>query len=170
MKSQYDNTTSPVTFFVGQQVWFYTPKRCKGLSKKLLHNYHDSYCIVEKLSPVNFRLCTLDNRLLSVPVHANCLKPYLDPNDRPIEPPVESPKVQTEPYLCDSDLPPESFETERVLTLPSTSSTNIRTTQTTDDNHHQIHAAERIEHHRLRQGKHMYLVKWQGYSKRHNTW
>ena len=87
-----------------------------------------------------------------------------------LSPPWNLLRYRQEPYLCDSDLPPESFETECVLTLPSTSSTNIRTTQTTNDNHHQIHAAERIEHHRLRQGKHKYLVKWQGYSKRHNTW
>ncbi len=104
-----------------------------------------------------------------MPVHANRLKHYVDPNDRPIEPPVEPPHVQTEPYLCDNDLPPESFDTERVIPSTTPNSTDIPPSETvTDDNQHQIFAAERFVRHR--RGKREYLVKWRGYSNLANTW
>ena len=86
MKEQYDKTSCPVRIDVGSKVWVYTPKKQKGLSKKLTHNFHGPYRIVTKLSPVHFRLRTLDNSPVSVPVHANRLKPFDDPADRPIEP------------------------------------------------------------------------------------
>ena len=71
MKHYYDQNSAPVSFDIGSKVWVYTPKTRKGLSKKLAHNYHGPYRVVKKLSPVHFRLRTLDNRPVSVPVHAN---------------------------------------------------------------------------------------------------
>ena len=114
MKTYYDLKATPVLYDIGSRVWVYTPKNRQGLSKKLQHNYHGPYRIVAKLSPVHFKLRTLDNRPLSVPVHANRLKPYHDPADRPIEPPATDPSL---PDLSDPDLPPDSFAPEP--TLPS---------------------------------------------------
>ena len=76
MKQQYDKTALPVPFDVGNKVWVL--KSCKGLSKKLSNNFDGPYRIVTKLSPVHFRLQTLDNRPVSVPVHANRIKLYCD--------------------------------------------------------------------------------------------
>eukprot|EP00794_Sanderia_malayensis_P015571 gene15571-17147_t len=90
MKLQYDKTSAAVRYDIGSKVWVHTPKSRKGLSKKLSHNYHGRYRIVAKLSPVHFKLRTVDNRPVSVPVHANRLKPFYDPADRPIEPPSEA--------------------------------------------------------------------------------
>ena len=56
---------------------------------------------------MHFKLRTMDNRVVSVPVHANRLKPFYDPADRPIEP--LQPLDQTSPDLAESDLPPDSF-------------------------------------------------------------
>ena len=42
-----------------------------------------------------------------MPVHANRLKPYYDPTDRPICPPDADPET---PDLTDADLPSENFE------------------------------------------------------------
>ena len=110
MKEYYDQKSAPTPYEIGSRVWVYTPKKRKGLSKKLQHNYHGPYRIVAKLSPVHFRLRTLDNRPVSVPVHANRLKPYHDPADRPIE----SPNVDLDsPDLQESDLPADSFESEQ---------------------------------------------------------
>ena len=106
MKLQYDKNAAPVTFDIGSKVWVYTPKNRKGLSKKLSHHYHGPYRIVAKLSPVHFRLRTIDNRPVSVPVHANRMKPYYDPSTRPLDPPVLD---QTSPDLADCDLPTDSF-------------------------------------------------------------
>ena len=109
MKFQYDKTSRPVRYEIGSKVWVYTPKTRKGYSKKLTHNFHGPYRIVAKLSPVHFKLHNLDNRPVSVPVHANRLKPYYDPADRPICPPDADPET---PDLTDADLPSESFEDE----------------------------------------------------------
>ena len=71
-------------------------KDTKGLSKKLTNHYHSPYRIVSKLSPVHFKLCTLDNTPVSVPVHANRLKPCHDSTNRPIVPPAsEIDKLQS---------------------------------------------------------------------------
>ena len=109
MKEQYDKTAAPVSFEIGSRVWVYTPKSRKGLSKKLAHNFHGPYRIVSKLSPVHFKLRTMDNRPVSVPVHANRMKAYYDPSDRPIAAPSFE---ETSPDLADTDLPPDSFQTK----------------------------------------------------------
>ena len=111
MKEHYDKTSSPVQHEIGSKVWVYTPKTKKGISKKLLHNFHGPYRIVAKLSPVHFRLRTLDNRPVSVHVHANRMKPYFDPNDRPIQPPP-APEADASLDLADSDLPDTRFEVD----------------------------------------------------------
>ena len=74
MKDQYDKHSAPVPFDVGMRVWVYTPKNRKGLSKKVAHKYHGPYRIVSNLSPVHFKLRMMDNRPVSVPVHANRMK------------------------------------------------------------------------------------------------
>ena len=71
MKARYDQLARPVPYTIGQRVWVYTPKHRKGLLKKLLHNFHGPYRIVEKLSPVHFKLRTLENKSVNTPVHAN---------------------------------------------------------------------------------------------------
>ena len=120
MKEQYDRTSKPVPFYIGCKVWVYTPKSKKGLSKKLMHNYHGPYRIVARLSPVHFRLRTMDNRPVAVPVHANRMKPYFDPNDRPIDPPSD---LNDGFELSESDLPNDSYaevisSTEPQITRP----------------------------------------------------
>ena len=118
MKEQYDKTAGPVPFEIGTKVWVYTPKSRKGLSKKLSHTYHGPYRVVSKLSPLHFRLRTLDNRPVSVPVHANRMKLYCDPSDRPVEPPDMR---HSSPDLADSDLPTESFVVDGPLESRSNS-------------------------------------------------
>ena len=107
MKCQYNKTSSPVTYDIGSRVWVYTPKSRKGLSKKLAHNYHGPYRVVAKLSPVHFRLRTLDNKPVSVPAHANRMKPYYDPSVRPISIPSN---IDDSSDLTYTDLPSDSFD------------------------------------------------------------
>ena len=123
MKVYYDQKSAPAPYDIGSQVWVYTPKKRKGLSKKLQHNYHGPYRIVAKLSPVHFRLRTLDNRPVAVPVHANRLKPYHDPADRPLESPNED---LTSPDLQDSDLPADSFENEQSAEISKATNADLQ--------------------------------------------
>ena len=58
MKAYYDRRAAEPNFVEGQKVWVFTPKTKKRRSKKLLPNYLRPYRIVEKLSPVHYRLRT----------------------------------------------------------------------------------------------------------------
>jgi len=57
----------------------------------------------------------MDNRPVAVPVHANRMKPYFDPNDRPIDPPSDLNDVFE---LLESDLPKDSFAEDTTSTEP----------------------------------------------------
>ena len=128
MKVQYDKSSRPIQYDIGSKVWVYTPKVPRGYSKKLTHNFHGPYLIVAKLSPVHFKLCTLDNRPVSVPVHANLMKPYYDPTERPICPPDTDLVI---PDLDDTDLPSESFEDTANARSPDTT-TDVQITRPED--------------------------------------
>ena len=97
----------------------YTPRVRRGLSKKLAHNWHGPFHIVEFLSPVHCILRAVDNRRVSTTVHVTRLKRYVDPADQPIRQPLTTVE---EPYLTDADLPLGSFlaETEGPAGRPPT--------------------------------------------------
>ena len=108
MKDYYDQKTKEPVFEVGQRVWVYTPRTRKGLSKKLMHNWLGPYRIVEKLSPVHFKLRTTANNKVAFSCHANRMRPFVDPTLRPIDPPpFDDP---AEPYLDESDIPKDCIE------------------------------------------------------------
>ena len=108
MKDYYDQKTKEPVFEVGQRVWVYTPRIRKGLSKKLMHNWLGPYRIVEKLSPVHFKLRTVANKKVAFSCHANRMKPFVDPNQRPIDSPLFDDPA--EPYLDESDIPKDCIE------------------------------------------------------------
>ena len=108
MKAQYDKAAVNAPFEVGQRVWVFTPKPRKGLSKKLRHMWSGLFRICTQLSPFHYQLRTCDNRLVATIVHANRMKPFYDPADCPIVPPIED--DPNEPNLLESDLPDDSFE------------------------------------------------------------
>ena len=109
----FDNSNFPTTlkivrYDIGSKVWVYTPKTKMGLTKKLTHNVQGQYRIVTTLSLIHFWLSTLDNHVVSVPVHANHLKPLYDPADSPIDPLLliddSSPGLAESDMLSDSCL------------------------------------------------------------------
>ncbi|CAB3997885.1 Retrovirus-related Pol poly from transposon, partial [Paramuricea clavata] len=107
MKARYDRSACESKFMLGDRVWVYTPKTKKGLSRKLMHHWHGPFRIIEKCSPVHFKLRTCDNRLVSITVHANRMKPYYDPDSRPQTPPnIEMPD---EPPIPEDELPDDAL-------------------------------------------------------------
>ena len=78
MKQYYDRNVSQPPFDSGQRVWVYTPKKKKGLSKKLLYNWFGPYSIVEQSSPVDYRLRSKSNKKVTFAVRANRMKPFVD--------------------------------------------------------------------------------------------
>ena len=189
MKEYYDRNASQPRFEIGQRVWVYTPKTKKGLSKKLLYNWFGPYRIVEQSSPVHYRLRSKNNNKVTFAVHANRMKPFVDPALRQIEPPIDD--DPSEPYLDESDIPADSFEV-------SESSSNDNVTNVTAEKHdacspsnpqealdspnqqvddvqvvidnQSIFAAERILKKRNKKGKLQYKVKWLGYPEDQSTW
>ena len=115
MTIHYDKTSCPVPNDIGSKVWVYTPKSRKSLSQKQTHNFHGPYRVVAKLSPVHLKLQSLDNKPVSVPVHANRMKPYYDPSSRPI---VDPPNIEHSSDLAESDLPEDSFQTVHDASAP----------------------------------------------------
>ena len=185
-KEYYDRNAKEKNFVEGSKVWVFVPKAKKGLSKKLLHNYHGPYRVVEKLSPVHYRLRTCSNKPVSAIVHANRMRPFIDPHDRPIEPPAD---LLDELYLAENDFPPDSFEP--LTTGPSTSHTKdpLNTTNTVEHSGIQpreistpdevsktlidndtVFNAETLLQYRKRNGQNQYLVKWVGYPESEVTW
>lgn len=192
MKAQYDKYAKERQFVVGQKVWIYTPKTKKGLSRKLLHLWHGPYRLVEQMSPVHFFVRTENNSRAKFAVHVNRMKPYVSPDDRPINPPDEEPD---EPYLDISDIPEDSFdqdstsqdqpdEAQNIDQASGSQTTNNTETpeqsQTTSidlsqDTSHlidnvSVFAAEKIVNKRKRKGKVQYLIKWVGFPDSANTW
>ena len=84
MKEQYDIKSSPTKFREGDKVYVYNPPTTKierKQNRKLQLCYHGPYRLSEQLSPVHFRLSTIQNEPLKKTVHVNRLKPYFDAVD-----------------------------------------------------------------------------------------
>ena len=77
MKERYDKTAHPLNFEPGDLVWVYFPQIMVGGSRKFFHNYSGPYVLLEKTSPVDFRVAHAHNgkRLKNV-VHVNRMKPF----------------------------------------------------------------------------------------------
>ncbi|GBM40817.1 Retrovirus-related Pol polyprotein from transposon 412 [Araneus ventricosus] len=75
MKTRYDSGATGHHFKEGDQVWMYNPKRRRGLSPKLQHNWEGPYTIVKKLNDVIYRVQRSPNAKPKV-IHINRLTPY----------------------------------------------------------------------------------------------
>ena len=178
MKDYYDQKSKTPDFQLGQRVWVYTPKTKKGLSKKLLHNWFGPYRIVEQSSPVHYRLRTDTNKNVTFAVHANRMKPFIDPNLRPIDPPLFD--DSNEPYRDEGNIPSDSFQSDQLTknsecaqgptAVPAPDQPqSTQPEQFTIDNQ-TVFCAERILKRRKRKGKNYYLVKWLGNPESQSTW
>lgn len=138
---------------------------------------------MDKLSPLHYCLRTCSNKPVSTIAHANRMKPFIDPNDRPIEPPVE---LLDDLHFADNDFPLESF----VPTTDHTGNHDINTdlvptkspettqedTQIQDSisktlvDNEEGFEAEKILKRQTGNGNTKYLVKWTGYPLSEVTW
>lgn len=178
IKLQYDKNSADPQFEIGQRVWIYTPRAKRGLSKKLLSKWNGPFRICRKFSPVHHQVRTCDNRLVATTVHANRLKHFYNPADRPILPPAED-NLDDLPFDT-TVLPADSRESEDPKTTNDANavpdkdvSTSVNSTPVDSPdllNEPDVHRTEKILKSRRRNGKIQYLVKWSNYPSSENTW
>jgi len=117
-------------------------------------------------------------------VHANRIKHFVDPDERPITPPDDT--VESEPFLSPDDLLADSFEPPEVPSTPgeglaqgdTSLNENQPQPQLTDADgssaslidDETIFNAEKILKSRTKNGKIQYLVKWANYPISETTW
>ena len=103
-KAQHDKTAEQPKFEVKSNVWLYDSRTPKGLPPKLINQWTGPYYVSEKLSDCNFRLRHLKtHKAVKSVVHANCLRPYHDPQTRPNNPPVGIQEPLAEDDASDED-------------------------------------------------------------------
>ena len=152
------------------------------------------------LSPVHFKLRTITNKKVGFLCHANRMKPFVDPNVRPIDPLLFDDPA--EPYLDESDIPKDCFEPTSAEANPKdtvlkpvdiemppslqpqkekesdqekTKNQLQNAKESTPEavvviDNETVRSAEKILKHRNRNGKVEYLVKWLNYPKNQSTW
>lgn len=86
-------------YAAGDLVWVQRPTRKKGRSDKLMHSFHGPFLIVEKVSAVNYGVCsTRDKKKRIDHVHVCNFKPFIPrtliPNSLPF-PPISCDPVST---------------------------------------------------------------------------
>ena len=78
-----------------------------------MHNWLDPNRVIKKLPLVHFTLRTISNEKVAFSCNASGIKPSVDPNLRPIDPPpFDDP---AEPYLDKSEIPRDCFEPSNLL-------------------------------------------------------
>ncbi|GBN93712.1 hypothetical protein AVEN_105557-1 [Araneus ventricosus] len=75
MKTRYDSRATDHHFKEGDLVCMYNPKRWRGLSPKLQHNWEGPYTVVKKLNDVVYRVQRSPNAKPKV-IHINRLALY----------------------------------------------------------------------------------------------
>ena len=201
MKAIHDRKSKPPEYQEGHKVWVFTPVTPKGLSKKLRFMWNGPFRIVSSLGPSHFILRTCDdNRRVAAIIHANRLKPFRDPNNRPVDIPTDLDDFD-EPCLCEDEYPEDSFEpvpdnlpddnhannnsddtvaneVQQSQQIQSESVNNDTAEQTLAEQSEpiQLHdskpifRAEKLIGKRKRKSRWQYLVKWEGCPESEASW
>lgn len=168
MQKHYDKNAKHPDFESGDHVWIYAPYLKKKLTKKLLHLWHGPMYLVEKITPVTFRVRNANNKLAKGPVHVNRMKTFIHRNDRPIGAPTDTDDSFD---LEEDDLPPDSFAPQVNGDPDQNDPQNSQNDANIDDvNNDDVYDVEEIVKKRTRKGKIEYLIKWEGYDASFNTW
>ena len=194
-KTQHDKSAEEPKFEILDNVWLYSKRTPIGLSPKLQRKWTGPYYISAHVGEYSYRLrrCS-DHKILKASVHANRLKKFHDPRNRPTNPP--------ENEIDDEDIDPDDVENNGMPDIldrvnetikkhegkPKVKSTKSKPNNTEvntpnnkfDRNHTQntnsrntqndTYQVEKIVKCRKRRNKKEYFIKWQGYDSSENTW
>ena len=77
MKERYYQNIHPQYFEPGELVWIYFPDVMVSGSRKFFHNWSRPYILLEKTSPLNFKVAHAhNNKPLKNVVYVNRMKPF----------------------------------------------------------------------------------------------
>lgn len=82
-KQHQDKNAREPDFSIRDRVWIYLPVTKPGLTSKLIHPWNGPHRVIEKTSPVNFKVESCDNKKRQQIIHANRMKIFVDPEDLP---------------------------------------------------------------------------------------
>jgi len=107
-QDNYEKLGHPREFMLGDQVWVFTPKVVKGTAKKFAHNWYGPFRVIEKISPLNYRIRSNSGKKVEQIVHILRMKKFIGGTQTPTEIPEEIPEEE-ECELFEDELPvPES--------------------------------------------------------------
>ena len=74
----YDKNKKDTDYYIGQLVWIFVPATMVGQTTKLLHQWHGPYEIVQKTSPVNYRVISTNLPDIHAIIHVSRMKPFIE--------------------------------------------------------------------------------------------
>jgi hypothetical protein len=162
---QYDKKTSDPKFKPGDRVWLYSTRTPKNMKAKLCQKYVGPYyvCISFPNHVYKLRRCK-DNHLVKSLIHANRLKPCVDPDLRPTNIPDMFQRVTHE--MNPEEIPDDTMsenDKETPQTQPTTGSQGGNTQTHTQNNvsqQSQLLLVDRLIKTANIRGVRHYFVKW----------
>lgn len=171
-RRQYDQRHQLPPFEVGDRVWLAVKRKAKGHANKLTHDrYIGPFRLVQRVTDVTFRVRNAENRLLRQAVHVGRMKRYVEREARP--------HVEVPP-------PPDDFVEEReddgvLIDVRPEQDTGVELDEPAGapGSEDEVFVIERVlrwrthpEDRRLPPGerRRQCLVRWRGYSPKHDSW
>jgi hypothetical protein len=185
MKKRYDESAKDPKYKVGDLVWVLQPRKSgsKGQSKSLYCPYHGPYYIVQVLAQKNIKVRSMSHQGVPIVIHVDRLKPFIPATRRPdpVAPlpwpgdPIPEELVPKDQLQLDEDQDPgenlnPTLDTavDSQLNPPAVQGQPLATPQPEPQS--DVYEVERILKKRTRNGKLQFLIRWKGYSQKHDQW
>jgi transposase InsO family protein len=159
---QYDKCTKDPNYKPGDRVWLLSTRVKKGLKPKLCRKYVGPYyiCISSTNHVYKLRKCS-DNSLVKSMIHANRLKPFIDPELRPTNIPEMFRETQHE--MNPEEIPEDQLHQEDDNAAQE--ATDRGTQQVTQQRITESQNIDKLIKTANIRGVRHYLVRWKGQGK-----
>ncbi|XP_065639444.1 uncharacterized protein LOC136072218 [Hydra vulgaris] len=141
----------------------------KGLTKKLTSFWHGPFRLIEKTSPVTFKVENMNNKELLTPIYVSRFKQWFGYQEKPITDLALSTEVRTKATETMDEFCFEetNHKIQKEVNLAPEIEHQVDRMENLDSD---IYKMEKIIKKRTRGRKIQYLIKWEGYPSSQNTW
>ena len=185
MKTDYDQHSRPFQYQIGDRVWIRSPQLTPGSTRKFRDKYVGPYILENQTSENTFTVRREDTQLISeTAIHSDRFKPcisrYVKPEYMPgitdeqiVGPELPEEVCQESDYIKESNDNVSNFEKDT-----SQTSDSINNQEKDDQVCDQLDPVQDQTYYpveRIIRGKYTpdgikYLIKWQNFSSKHNSW